>query len=330
MHILSDLVRYYNQLCALTSVNAQRSANAELEKILQLTDNQELHTIRQTLLDNFNNFELVFDQLKQQVKEQISVAERPYIENSYRAYEENRGYRYEWLKSPHPSDSVEIQENNLRMHVENILGNHLPVTEKTPDIISNRILRHSSWKNTTMIIRPGNEPWLSQLVSNDPIYLVDENYDLLKPALMQFNEIYQNRLRTYVIREDHDDQEILWQLPDAQFGLVLAWNFFNHRPFEIVRKYLTEIYRKLKPGGYLLMTFNDCDRWPGVKAVESGVGLYTPGSLIDAFATHLGFESQFRYHDHGPWTWVEYSKPGVQESLRGGQALAKILPKPIA
>jgi hypothetical protein len=136
-------------------------------------------------------------------------------------------------------------------------------------------------------------------------------------------------LRPYVIREDQD-QNILWQLPNNQFGVVLAWNYFNYRPFEVIRQYLTEIYTKLHPSGKLLMTYNDCDRWPGVVAVESSAGLYTPGSLIQSFAESLGFEQTFTYNNNGPWTWVEFTKPGEWDSLRGGQALAKILPKPVA
>jgi hypothetical protein len=177
-----------------------------------------------------------------------------------------------------------------------------------------------------MILHPGTESWIHHMVSNDPLYLVDESHDLLEPTMLQFNELYQRRLRPYVIREDRD-QNILWQLPNNQFGVVLAWNYFNYRPFELIRQYLTEFYAKLHPGGKLLMTYNDCDRWPGVLAVESSAGLYTPGSLIRSFAESLGFEQTFIYHNNGPWTWVEFSKPGEWDSLRGGQALAKIIPK---
>jgi hypothetical protein len=46
---------------------------------------------------------------------------------------------------------------------------------------------------------------------------------------------------------------------------------------------------------------------------------------------YVGFELKFRYDDDtGPSTWIELQKPGTLTSLRGGQALAKILPKPIA
>jgi hypothetical protein len=79
----------------------------------------------------------------------------------------------------------------------------------------------------------------------------------------------------------------------------------------------------------LLMTYNDCDRWQGVLSAETGTALYTPGSLITSFAESLGFEQTFSYHDNGPWTWIELRKPGEWNSYRGGQALARILPKPV-
>jgi hypothetical protein len=324
--MLSDLVNYYNQLCNLTSNEVRRSTAKELQAIADLSQDLQLETIRTDVLNLFDQFENEFTLVKSRVYDKIRKEEQIYLQNSYKAYEEYRSHRYEWLKTPHPSDSVEVQETNLRMHVENILNNKLPVLDESQELIMNRITRVSGWQNTTMILRPGTEQWIHNMVNNDPMYLVDENYDLLTPAMSQFNEIYQNRLRPYVIREDQE-QDILWQLPNTQFGLVLAWNYFNHRPFEIVRRYLIELYKKMRPGGMLLMTYNDCDRWQGVKAVEAQAGLYTPGSLIQGFAESIGFEQHFIYHDGGPWTWIEFRKPGEWQSLRGGQTLAKIVPK---
>ena len=36
------------------------------------------------------------------------------------------------------------------------------------------------------------------------------------------------------------------------------------------------------------------------------------------------------HEDNSASVWLEVKKPGTLKSLRGGQALAKILPKPIA
>ena len=326
---LSELVNFYNQLCATSTARAKESTDLELQKILHVAQDSNLENLRVEILESFNRFETEFDQFKRRVHDQIRNEEQPYLQNSYKTYEEFRSYRYEWLKTPHPSDSVEVQEANLRMHVEKILNNRFPITDQIYERILNRITRCSGWQTTTMILRPGLESWLQNMVSNDPIYLVDESYDLLTPAMSQFNELYQRRLRTYTIREDQE-QDILWQLPNNQFGVVLAWNYFNHRPFEIIRRYLTELYEKIRPGGILLMTYNDCDRWPGVLSAETGTALYTPGSLINSFAESLGFEKTFDYHVDGPWTWIEFRKPGEWLSYRGGQALAKVLPKPVA
>jgi hypothetical protein len=326
---LSELVNFYNQLCDMTTTGVRFSTDLELQKIIHASQDSNLSNLRSELLESFDRFESGFDQLKSSVYDQIRQEEGPYLQESYKIYELHRAYRYAWLKKPHPTDSIEVQEKNLQMHVDNILNNHLPMVGQTQELIMNRITRCSGWQTTTMILRPGLEPWLPGMVSNDPIYLVDENYDLLKPIMSQFNEIYQRRLRTYTIRED-EEQDILWQLPNNQFGLVLAWNYFNHRPFEILRRYLTELYTKIRPGGMLLMTYNDCDRWPGVLAAETGTALYTPGGLIKSFAESLGFEETFSYNDTGPWTWLELRKPGEWKSSRHGQSLAKILPKSVA
>ena len=326
--MLSELVNYYNRLCSTTAMDSKQSADTELQKIIQISQHSELENFRSEILNSFDHFETAFDQLKEKIKKQIEEEEKPYFQNSYTYYEQNRSWKYnDWFKIS-LEDQIKQLEKNKR-YVDHVMNIRLPLTDQNQEHIMNRITRCSGWQTTTMILHPGQESWIHNMVNNDPIYLVDESYELLKPVLSQFNDLYQRRLRTYTIRENQD-QDILWQLPDNQFGLVLAWNYFNYRPFEILRQYLTELYKKIRPGGMLMMTYNDCDRWEGVKAVEATTGVYTPGSLITSFAESLGFEQHFTYHANGPWTWIELRKPGEWQSYRGGQALAQILPKPVA
>ena len=333
MKKLSDLVNFYNQLCALTAMDAKESANKELQKITTLTADTEIDFLRLQVLDMFNHFENHFNLIKERVRVQIREEEQPYLQDSYKFYEQVQSYRHLWFNmefsdelSEHDQDRPKLKEENVQTQIQSILNSRLDLSVVAQDYIKSRILFYSSWQKTTMIIRPALEPWIQILVSNDPLYLVDDSYDLLKPAMTQFNQQYQSRLRPYTIREDQD-RDILWQLPDNQFGVILAYNYFNHKPFEVIRKYLTEIYGKIRAGGTLIMTYNDCDRWEGVKAVEHFSGLYTPGFLILDFAKSLGFEQGVTWHENGPWTWVELHKPGEWNSLRGGQTLAKILPK---
>jgi hypothetical protein len=41
----------------------------------------------------------------------------------------------------------------------------------------------------------------------------------------------------------------------------------------------------------------------------------------------MGYEIVYSSNGYGPSTWIELKKPGKLSSLKGGQALAKILPK---
>jgi SAM-dependent methyltransferase len=297
----------------LSVTASQRLADSHLEQITHLVDTQATQLgefaqrLQQQRLDieqSFNQFEHTLNQLKQELKLLIESCEKPWFTESYRLYEQEM-----------------IHETT-----EYILNRRAEIAPETEAFYRTRLTRYNSWKHPAMIIRPGRETYIQEILGTDPLYLVDESHDLLLPALDLFNEQYQNRLRTYTINE-RNDPEILNKLPDGQFGLVFAYNFFNFRPFELIRKYLTEIYQKLRPGGVLIMTFNDCDRDKGVMLVEQHFCCYTPGYLVRELAQSLGYHIHFSWTDQGPATWLELQRPGEFESLRGGQALAKILPK---
>jgi SAM-dependent methyltransferase len=317
---LSKLVQYKNQLDLLSTSTAQAGVKQELDKITdalslinQPTDLFDQHKLGLTQI--FKLFEKDLDDLKKQLNEVIAEAEKPMFQQNYRLYEQGK----------EQIDNEELYRDNI----EYTLNRKLDINEETYQLFLARVSRYTDWRHPAMIIHPGNTSFINSMVANDPLYAVDENYDLLHPAVSQFNEVYQNRLRVSTVIENTDNP-ILEKIPNGQLGLCVAYNFFNYKPFEIVKQYLTEIYQKLKPGGTLVMTFNDCDRYPAVMLAEQCYAAYTPGNMLRYWAEHVGFNEVFCYHDAGPITWIELQKPGELTSLRGGQALAKILPKPVA
>ena len=78
------------------------------------------------------------------------------------------------------------------------------------------------------------------------------------------------------------------------------------------------------------MTFNDCERLAGLTLVEMNYACYNRATLIKNLAIRLNYTIEFFYHDNGPMSWIELRKPGELDSMRGGQTLAKIMPKPVA
>jgi SAM-dependent methyltransferase len=314
---LSELVNYRCQLDAMFADPIGQTADKEIEKIIYLTKNQniqianfaqQLHQRRIDIQKSFDLFEGELTALKLELKHLIEVTEKPWFTESYRLYDQEM-----------QNETVEDIKNRT---VTNI-------SEDTKNFYLARISKYNSWKHAAIAIRPGFESYLDHMVGCDPLYVVDVKHELLLPALSRYNEIYQQRLRPYVVSE-REQPEILHSLPNEQFGFIFAYNFFNFRPFEIIRRYLEEAYKKLQPGGIMVMTFNDCDRDKAVMLVEQHFCCYTPGYLILELAKNIGFEPVLNWNDGGPSTWLELKKPGEFTSLRGGQALAKILPKPVA
>jgi SAM-dependent methyltransferase len=305
-----------NLLDDRSTVDTARQSDLELSKITHVVSSSaiQLEQFSAVLAQRqsevavaLNQYESDLDELKHALRNLITTTEKPWFTESYRLYEQEM----------------------LHETTDDILNRSPKISADTLQFYRTRLSRYNSWHHAAMIIRPAYEPFINELLASDPLYLVDESHDLLQPAMSQFNEQYQQRLRPYTITE-RSDEAILGQLPKGQFGLVFAYNFFNFRPFEVLRQYLKEIHQKLRPGGMLVMTFNDCDRAKAVMLVEQHYCCYTPGYLVRELAQSLGYEIAFSWTDQGPSTWLELRKPGERPSLRGGQALAKIIPKPVA
>jgi SAM-dependent methyltransferase len=302
MKKLSELVAYKNELDRLSSDLTRVTVNSDLSKITHVTQDPALKNKLTEINDQLDQFESILKQHKKELQDQISIAERPWIIEGYNMYDRGE------------TDNV---DEVLRLRSSNGV-------DSTP--FRDKIRQYADWKYSAIIIRPGMDSFIDDMVAYDPLYLVDLSYDFLRPAMEKFNERYQNRLRPYVVKE-YLDEEILKQLPNGQFGICLAFNYFNFRPMEILKKYLEEIYQKLKPGGVFVFTFNDCDRRSAVELVERRYCCYTPGHLVRSLVELIGYEIVYSWSDEGPTTWLEVRRPGNLSSIKGGQTLAKVLQK---
>ncbi len=223
--------------------------------------------------------------------------------------------------------SEQYYQSELKKSPTEILDLHSSQQFLMTDRFFSSISKYGSWKHATMIIHPGRESFVETMIDNDPLYIVDRNYELLEPTLAKFNPVYQRRIRKYVVDESIEG-DILGQLPDGQFGLCVVYHYFNFIPFELVQRYIKEIYKKLKPGGVLIFTFNDCENERAVKLTEESERCYANGTVLAVESEKMGYEILYtEEHYPGFGTWIEIKKRGELTSIRGSQTLAKILPK---
>ena len=231
------------------------------------------------------------------------------------------------LEPDYYANSKVLYENDMAGATnEHVLNRKLAIDDESYELLKGHLKYYVDWRLPAMILRPGLETFIEDLVALDPLYLVDHNQQLLAPAVQRFTPEYQRRLRTYIVDERLSDN-ILKDLPDNQFGLVFAYNYFNFKSIDVIVRYLQEIFEKLRSGGTLVMTYNECDHHHGIELFERGFMCYTPGKTIKEHAEKIGFETTFHHSGLADLTWFEFKRPGDIETLRGGQTLAKVVPK---
>ena len=309
---LSDLIHYRNNLVTntnreyrwtldnyidlqLRNVRHDVSVRNEFEHLLETSCGQVHQSLQQ--------LESTLHTVIRGVNDLIARVEPDYFVRSYRWY---------------------TQESSFET-VDYILNRRLQVPETELEGLKHCIKNLSDWRYPALCIRPGKEEHIRWLVPCHPLYMVDTDHELLRPALEQFNPKYQRHLRAYAVKEQ---QTSLFDfIPDGQLGLVYAYYFFNFRPLEVIRQYLVELYHKLRPGGSLVFTFNNCDLSYGVKLSESSFCCYTPGGMLENLAQSLGYQHVRTENTSTGLFWMHLTKPGEFNTLRGGQTLAKIIPK---
>ena len=262
---------------------------------------QEIESASNDVRQSFSQVDNVLSNMKL-VLERIRLSNEPeMLNNSYLLWEQGMGFE--------PTDYI--------------LNRRLAIDPKDFDVFYGHLLTYTDWRVPGMIIRPGLEKWIEHLVPLDPLYVVDTDAELIQPSVNKFTVEYQRRLRTYVIN-DMRRTSILGDLPDNQFGFVFAYNYFNFKPMEVIKRYLKEIFLKLRSGGIFMFTYNDCDWAHGTALAEKNFMCYTPGSSIVHEATMQGFEVVYQHRGLGNVSWLELKRPGDIKSLRGGQTLAQI------
>jgi SAM-dependent methyltransferase len=311
---LSEIVAYLNLLESLQVHDQVGEATRRLAAVLHVVANHtvQVNTCSQDLEHNFDSvktslddFDVTLGQIKQRLTQMLHEQEPSYLAESFRLFDQEMRH-----------DSVTYT-----------LSRRLAIDADSDVALRFRLKNLTDWRWPGMIIGPGTETFIEDLVPLDPLYVVDQHQDLMAPAVQKFTVEYQRRLRQYVVN-DHVPQPILNDLPNGQFGLIFAYNYFNYRPMEVIGRYLQEIAAKLRPGGTFIMTYNNCDRAHGIGLSERSWMCYTPKRLIVAAAESHGLELANGYDAPGDVSWLEFARPGELETLRGGQSLAKIIAIP--
>jgi SAM-dependent methyltransferase len=196
----------------------------------------------------------------------------------------------------------------------------MPKNDKFIEELAQRINLYSNWKYPALEIGCRDGDWTKLLVASDPLYIADVFPEFLSSAVEQFPDLYQGRVRKYLI---HDFYKID-NLPKNQFGLIFSFNFFNYLSIDSIKQLLLQAMEWLRPGGTIIFTYNNADLSTSAGLAESYFMTYVPESILVPMAESIGFETVISYNSDPSHSFIEFKKPGVLNSLKASQALGEI------
>lgn len=188
------------------------------------------------------------------------------------------------------------------------------------EILTQRINLHSNWQYPALEIGCRDGQWTRALVASDPLYIADYFTEFLTSAVIQFPQLYQSRVRKYLIKEFVD----IPNLPINQFSLIFSYNFFNYLSFDSIKQLLTQAQKYLRPGGKIIFTYNNADLPAGASYAESFWMSYVPKSLLIPLAESLGFETAFSFDMEPAFSMIELKKSGDLKSIKLSQTMGEI------
>jgi len=183
---LSQVVAYLNLLDSLDVATECDIATGPLKHITHVVNDHS-----QMYPGLASNISKGFDDLQQNISKFSNSVEQ--LRQELRQEIQNRDAEYLQL-------SEEIWNDGIKYDYKNIISSRRMRIDAKDDIMLRSHLRNlTDWRLPGMIIRPGLETFIEDMVPMDPLYIIDHKPELMEPSVSKFTPEYQRRLRKYVI-----------------------------------------------------------------------------------------------------------------------------------
>lgn len=306
---LRNIIKYKQLIASLDDIGLRKNINKQLTDVLTDLNTHEFDAdnlkerIEGNHLEVLKNLEDMSDNLnrfREKLQQVVDDLEKPYYEKSKDIYKMNL---------------AQSTEQKMDRHI----FNDLLANESSTKFLYDRIGYYVDVRYPGLQLGPGYGEITNQLVSLNPVYLMDDSEAMFKAIKGWREPAYQRRLRYYIVDDNHNDP--LNELPQNQLGLIVAVNWFNFRTVKVIKKYLESMMKALRPGGVVVFTYNNCNYPKGVDKVDERYYCYTTDTQIKQMCIQLGydiiksFDKGYDELDMGI-SWLEIKKPGTRNTIR--------------
>ena len=314
---LRNVIKYKQLIKSLDDIGLRKNINKQLTDVLTDLNIHEFDSdnLKENIagnhlevLKNLEDMSNNLNKFREKLQQLVNDLEQPYYEKSKDIYKMNL--------------AQSTQEKMDRQVYKDLLHN-----ESSRQLLKDRIGLYVGTQYPGLHISPGYGEITNQLVSLNPLYLMDDSIDMLKKIKGWRQPQYQARLRYYVI--DNNNTDPMHELPQNQLGLIVAVNWFNFKPVKVIKQYLESMLKVLRPGGVVVFTYNNCNYPKGVDKVDEMYYCYTTDTQIKQMCIQLGYDI-IRSFDEGydeldmGISWLEIKKPGTRNTIRRAQTMGLI------
>ena len=314
---LRNLVKYKQLVDSIDDIKIRRSINIKISTLLADLNTheydsanlkEEIEGCHLAVLKNLEELSDHLNSFKKQLNKTVETLEQPFYEKSKEIYKQRL------------NDSIQAKID--RQVFNNVLHNN-----EFKTLLTNRINLYVSSQYAGLQLAPGNGELTNHLVACNPLYLMDESEDMFRHIRNWRQPAYQNRLRYYNI--DENQKDLLHELPANTLGLIVVVNWFNFRPIKIIKKYLQSMMKRLRPGGVIVFTYNNCDYPKAIDKVSELYYCYTTSKKVKDLCTQLGYNiiaSYDRGYDELDMgiSWLEIAKPGKRNTIKKSETMGLI------
>lgn len=212
-------------------------------------------------------------------------------------------------------DNYATMERSLELMIERI-----NTSKEFVDLITTEIGNHSDWRYGGIELNPTNGIHTTSMLACDPLYVYSGTILDTDSIKSKFNNFFADkRLMFYDRLED---------MPQNQIGLATSINYYEFLPIDPIKDDMKKIYNILRPGGYFIFTYSDCELETQMDFLAGpGYICYNTKTLMTSMVEMLGFDLVKEESWRDSQSWMVVKKPGELISSKLSAPLVKITDK---